>query len=518
MLKKIVDELKAALILLVSVTAIHTIGDDVAHLLKNQALDSIEVDDTKTEEEKKAAISEALNNKQLYNKGVILEAVHDFLGEQKNPDNGFDDIDSGWIGAFDVLDVIADRTKMEKSPTTDNGKEVTEDATVAINWGEVTPVNLTIKYKQKMQGTLDFRRKEDIYVDPISNLDSRKMGSKDPADTYAIRIVLPYTYTNFYANDNDKIIIENKYDEKDGKVTINSVVKVYEDSFSNIPSPDKEIDETTAQLGFKFKEDKRNSKKEYEEAFEETKRQWMNTGMVFDEELLRTRTASKNANSYYASKKFFEEHEDRFANYRNEILKANDADAVQVCFTFFCYDLYNSTKSNIDKTLEANNTDIKVTDNTEVRVYHCKFEDRDKEENKDNFETVKVSSIDWPDNINNIYQVRNQVPLILPTDRYNKSTTMTETELDKVKREIINADTELPQISDGEKAAEEVKTYTVYDWGSIEEAKDEEVPEKEETQNGEAKLDKELIEFNRDPKNYIAGCTVKAIDGWEIEL
>lgn len=517
MLKEIVGEVKAALIILVGVTAIHTIGDDVAHFLKNQALDSIEVDDTKTEEEKKAAISEALNNKQLYNNGVILEAVHDFLGEQKNPDNGFDDIDSGWIGVFDLFDVIPDRTKMEKSPTTtDNGKAVTEDATVAINWGEVTPVNLVIKYKQKMQGTLDFRRKEEDYIDPISNLDTRKMGSNKPANTENIRILLRYLYTNFYANDPNKIIIEEKHKETESEAEINSIVKVYEDSFSNIPSPNTKSNEVV-KLGFKYKGDSRESKKEYEKAYEETKSQWVNTGLSFNPEILRTRTSSKNANSYFASKKYYEEHKNRFSNYINDILNANDADSVQVCFTFFCFDLYNSTKSNIDEVLKSKNKDIKVTDNTEVRVYHCKFKDRDKEENKDNYETVKLSNIKWPDELKNIYKVRNELPLILPKDRYNKSIIMTETELDKIKREQIDADTQLPKIEDGETSSEDEIFYTVYDWKNIEDVKDKEDSEKEGTENGQAMIDIKMDEFNKNP-NYIAGITEEIIDGYEIEL
>lgn len=486
MLERLLEHLVSTLLkaVIIGIIAFETFGDDYGHYEKNKALESIQKEIDDGEYKDKEAILQALKTIEDYQNGMQIEEIHDLWGERENPREGFKDEKSGYLGFLDFFDFNPDYTIMDVSYSKDNGKKVTEDATIAINWGEVTPVNFVINYKQAMQGTLDFRRTVAHYVDPLfplAKLDAKKMGKKGPITTENIRILLEYLYFNYYANDPDKIIIESKYDEQDGKIIINSVVKVYQDSFSNIPSPNKEVEESV-QFGFDFKEDPRNSEEEYEKAYEETKYAWSLTGLNIDTKLLRYRTASKKANSFYASKDYYEEHRERFENYRNDILNANDANSIQASFAFYCAKFHMDTQANIEKILQENNVKKEVINNTEYQVYDCEFKDRDEEGNS--VETVKDSEIDWPDNLEDIPKIMYKLPLILPKERYSKSTVMTATELDRIKRQEIDADTDLPKVKEGEESEEDVMIYTVFDWNEIKE----EQQEQQQEDNGQASI------------------------------
>ena len=474
-------------------------GDGLGHKLKNAAYDQVIEQLTENERNDKDKIRAELEKNEAYKLGVEIEGWHDAIGEKKNPKPGFQDeqqgIFGGILGQLDFFDLFPDKTIMEKPVSTDNGKEVIQDTTVAVFKGKVTQTNFSVKHEQEMTGILDFRRVENYYRETpqIGEIEKQKYR----VGTNEVRVLKTYPYINLYGSYPDKIEIEgdDKVEKTDDTVTISSTIKVYQDSFEAKPTPNKKQEEQT-KFGFIFKEDPLTTEDEFEKEVLKTIKEramYPNFEHLTKEEASKV-AQSRSTRSYYASKGWYEDHLKEFEKFSKKLLEATAAESAQTSFAFYCSDLWFNAKDLLTKdTLAQLPDNFKIINKIKIRVYKCKFEDREKEENKNNFQEFMLEEIDWPEKPEDIEKVIYLIPLIRDKEDYQQAKKMTEKELEKKKKETINADSELPQIQSGEDSEEQEIIYSIYDWDNIKDIKDE-----EQTQDGQASI------IDIGTKNYTA--------------
>ena len=485
-----------------------TAADDLIRANINEIWNNqtdIELTGEENEEEEIEKRTQALeDNKDYKNLKNGLNILYNITGDkQENYDSKVPLL--GPIVEFvakDWWDPVKDETKTSpKKETIPTSWEEKQDDILSIYEGKIEKLNYEVKYKQHMLAVRDIRRI--VRANSLSVANQGDMFSKEgDTDDKDIRIVYTYDYTNYYANDRDKIDTSSsaKMEKTDKGIKLTKTITVYQDSFKAVPSPnvDSEIDKV--QFGFIFEEDPSRTEEEFNQTARKATYYRDPSKRSESYEHAKTHNSSKNAVSYFQSEKYFNEHKDMFINSENTMIKANNKDAVQTAFALWCYDIYNESNDTISEELKEIDGDLPVTTEIIVRVGNCNYEDKNEETT---YEEVKLSTIDWPENVQDIKKVRDKLPSVGGEKKKNDSEIISESELKKKKQEVISGDADLPKINDGEISAEEERNYTIYDWKSIEEDLEEEKEKEKEKEKEQEEAEGEEVGLDTNNKRQL---------------
>lgn len=471
------DLIKLMAFLYVVTAIVRTQKDDnirkeINEIWNNQT--EIELTGDETEEQEMEKRKQALEKNTRYQElKKDLEKTYRYTGDLQENIHG--------IFPFSTIVDLHDWVKDETSTLPENdiiatGWTEVQDDIVSTYEGKLEDINYEVKYKQHMLAARDFRRivrTKNLNIIDYGDM-LRKEGDLENKD---IRIVCTYDYTNYYANDKDKIDTSCPVDIEvtDKGVKLTKTIKVYQDSFKAIPSPNVDSEIEKVQFGFIFNDDPLRTYDEFCQVARSAANTNSNrTGTTY--EYAKTHNKSKNAVSYFQSDNYYNQHKDSFIDTDNKMIKANNKDAVQTAFALWAREIYLNSNSTIFDPDELkkirtayNNTfegDFSIQSEIIVEVGNCNYEDRN---DQTNYKEVNLSKIDWPDNLQDIKEIRDKLPSVGGKAKKKDSKIISESELEKKKQEIISGNADLPEINDGEISGEEEKEYTIYDWNSIEE-------------------------------------------------
>lgn len=421
-----------------------------------------------------------------------LDDLYNTWGDSNDKING--KIPFGqWI-RLDVNDWVEDETdKSPKKETIATSWTEKKEDILTIFEGEIKKVNISIKYVQDMTFVRyfsDIVRANDLNVADYGEM-MNKQGDVEDKD---IRIVYTYDCKMNYENDEEKIDTSTpaKIEKTDKGFKITKTIKVYQDSFKAEATPNLDSETDTVQFGFIFEEDPLKTKKEFEQEARNAMTTYGTINVKKSYEYAKTHNRSKNACSYYQSEEYFDEHKDDFLDTDKVMLKAHDKDGAQTALTFFCYDIYNEFNNRISEEIKEKYGDVPVDVDIILRAYDCNFEDRTDETK---YEEVNLSKIDWPENLEDIKNIRNELPSVGGEKRENEFKIINASELKKIKEKVFSGDDELPQLEEGETSAQEEKWYLLYDWEKIEKEIEEE-SEEEQEQEEQSEEEKVGLENN----------------------